>query len=65
MGGAILPVHTETGKKIKCIYGKTRKEVAAKLAKAIADREAGLVFDAGSLAIGEYLGRCWIPRGTR
>jgi integrase len=41
------------------IYGKTRKEVAAKLAKALADRNSGLTFDAGKLTVGEYLDR-WL-----
>jgi integrase len=52
-------VHTDSGKKIKYIYGKTRKEVAVKLAKAIADKDAGMVFDAGSLRAGDYLDR-WL-----
>ena len=49
----------ETGGGKKYIYGKTRKEVAAKLAKAIADRDNGTVFGAGSLKVGEYLDR-WL-----
>ena len=48
-----------TGAGKKYIYGKTRKEVAAKLAKAIADRDNGTVFGAGSLKVGEYLDR-WL-----
>jgi integrase len=32
-------VHTATGPKRKALYGKTRQEVAAKLSKALADRE--------------------------
>jgi hypothetical protein len=37
---------TDIGKKTKYIYGKTRKEVAAKLAKAMADRhQLGRVVD--------------------
>jgi len=50
---------TDLGKKTKYIYGKTRKEVAAKLTKAMADRDAGMVFDAGSLKLGDYLDR-WL-----
>src|SRR5215213_1377877 len=46
---------TDLGKKTKYIYGKTRKEVAAKLTKAMADRDTGMVFDAGSLKVGDYL----------
>ncbi len=52
-------VHTAEGSKRKTIYGKTRKEVAGKLAKAISDREGGLAFDAGNLTVGEYLDR-WL-----
>src|SRR5215210_3983506 len=45
--------------------GKTRTEVAKKLTKAIAERDAGLVFDAEGLTVGEYLTR-WLDtvRGT-
>jgi integrase len=50
-------VYAPTGTKTKYIYSKTRKDAAAKLTKAIADRDAGLVFDCGSLRVGEYLGR--------
>ena len=46
---------TDFGKRTKYIYGKTRKEVAAKLTKAMAERDAGMVFDAGSLKLGDYL----------
>ena len=59
-------VQTETGKKSKYLYGKTRKDVAARLAKAIAERDAGTVFDSGSLKVREYLDR-WLDavRDTR
>ena len=52
-------VQTETGKKTKYIYGKTRKDVATRLVKAIAERDAGVVFDSGCLKVGEYLDR-WL-----
>jgi integrase len=45
--------------KRRYIYGKTRKEVASKLTKAMAERDAGMVFDAGSLRVGDYLDR-WL-----
>src|ERR687893_679905 len=48
-------VQTHKGKKTKYIYGKTKKEVAAKLTKAIVDRDSGIVVDAGSLKTGDYL----------
>ncbi len=50
-------VYTVEGRKRKTLYGKTRQEVATKLVKAVADREGGLLFDAGSLTLGEYLDR--------
>jgi integrase len=56
--------YTAEGRKRKTLYGKTRQEVAAKLSKALADREDGLVFDAGSLTVGEYLAR-WISHSVR
>lgn len=48
-------VYTAEGRKRRTVYGKTRKEVAAKLAKAISNREDGLVFDAKNLTVGDYL----------
>lgn len=50
-------VYTAKGRKRKSLYGKTRAEAAAKLAKAMVDREEGLAVDAGNLAVGEYLDR--------
>ena len=47
-------VYTAEGRKRKTIYGKTRAESAAKLTKAMADRNGGLLIDAGSLTLGEY-----------
>ncbi len=52
-------VYTAKGRKRKTLYGRTRAEVAAKLAKALSDREGGLVFDAGNLTLGDYLDR-WL-----
>src|SRR5215210_3566043 len=53
-------VYTAEGrKKRKTLYGKTRVEVAAKLAKALSDREEGLVFDDEGLTVEVYLGR-WL-----
>jgi integrase len=57
-------VHTAEGRKRKTLYGKTRQEVAAKLAKALSDREGGLLFDAGSLTVGEYLDR-WLTDSVK
>jgi integrase len=52
-------VQTIDGKKKKAVYGKSKKEVRAKLTEAIANRDKGLVFDAGNLSVGEYLDR-WL-----
>jgi hypothetical protein len=49
----------EVGGKRRYIYGKTRKEVAGKLTRVMADRDAGMTFDAGSLRVGDYLDR-WL-----
>ncbi len=45
----------EAGGKRRYVYGKTRKEVAARLAKAVADRNEGLIFDGDHLTVGQYL----------
>ncbi len=52
-------VHTPEGPKQRAVYGKTRAEVAARLRKAMADRDGGLIFDTGNLTLGEYLDR-WL-----
>ena len=52
-------VQTVEGTKTKYIYSKTRKDAATRLAKAIAQRDAGVVFDAGALTVGAYLDR-WL-----
>jgi integrase len=57
-------VHTATGPKRKALYGKTRQEVAAKLSKALADRESGLTFDADNVTVAEYLAR-WLSDSVR
>lgn len=57
-------VDTAEGPKRRYITGKTREDVAEKLAKAISDRDGGLVFDAGSLTAGEYLTR-WLTDSVR
>jgi integrase len=52
-------VHTAEGPKYRYIYGRTRQAVAEKLTKAVADRDAGLTFDAGRMTVGKYLDR-WL-----
>src|SRR5215208_5179236 len=55
----------EVNGKRRYVGGKTRAEVSKKLTKAIAERDAGLTFDAEGLTVGEYLTR-WLDtvRGT-
>jgi integrase len=50
-------VYTAEGRKRRTVYGKTRAEVAKKLAKALSDREGGFVFDDKGLTVKEYLER--------
>ena len=57
-------VHTAEGPKRRYVTGKTREEVRRKLAKAMSDRDSGLVFDADSLTVGEYLDR-WLSDSVR
>ncbi len=52
-------IHTAEGVKRRYVSGKTREEVRRKLAKAMTDRDGGLIFDAGALTVGEYLDR-WL-----
>src|SRR5215210_3356623 len=59
-------VHTAKGPKYRYLYGKARAVVAEELTKAIADRDSGLIFDAGKVTVGGYLDR-WLAdlvRGT-
>jgi integrase len=57
-------VQTAAGPKRKTVYGKTRKEAAEKLTKAMADGDGGLVFDARNQTVGEYLDR-WLKDSVR
>jgi integrase len=52
-------VHTSNGPKRKTLYGRTRQEVADKLARALSDRAQGLTFDAGSSKVDAYFDR-WL-----
>ena len=49
-------LRTDLGKKTKYIYGKSREEVVTKLTNAMADKDAGMVFDAGSLNLDRCTG---------
>ena len=57
-------IQTPKGIKTRYIYGKRREDVREKLAKAIADRDGGLVYDAGNMTVGEYLDR-WLNDSVR
>jgi hypothetical protein len=54
--GRWVAVYTVEGKK-RYIYARTRKEVARRLNHAIANRDAGLVYDSGNLSVEKYLER--------
>jgi hypothetical protein len=59
-------IQTPEGRiKRKYIRGRDKKEVANRLAKAIADRDSGLIYDSENMTVGEYLDR-WLNaiRGT-
>lgn len=49
----------EVGGKRRYVYGKTRKEVASRLTKAVTDGNEGLVFDSEHLTVAQYLDR-WL-----
>lgn len=51
-------------RKRKTLYGKSRAEVASKLTRAMADRDSGLIYDAGKLTISEYLER-WLKDSVK
>ena len=57
-------VYTAAGPKRRYVTGNDRDEVREKLTKAMADRDGGLVFDAGALTVGEYLGR-WLKDSVK
>src|SRR3712207_5703584 len=57
-------VQTPTGPKRKTIYGKKREDAAEKLAKALADRANGIVYDDENMTVGDYLDR-WLEDCVR
>jgi integrase len=57
-------VWTTEGRKRRSVSGKTRAEVARKLTEAMANRDGGLVYDAGKLTVGEYLDR-WLADSVK
>ena len=57
-------VHTVEGPKRRYITGKTRDEVHDKLIQALGNRARGLIFDAGSLTVGDYLEQ-WLKNSVQ
>jgi integrase len=57
-------VWTAEGRKRRSVSGKTRAEVSRKLTEAMADRDGGLLYDAGKLTISEYLDR-WLADSVK
>jgi integrase len=57
-------IQTATGTKRKTLYGKNREDVAEKLVDALSNRNQGLVFDAGSQTVGEYMEQ-WLQTSAR
>jgi integrase len=57
-------VVTANGPKRKVLYGKTRVDVSAKLTKAMADRDVGLIFDAAGSTVSDYLDR-WLSDAVK
>ncbi len=57
-------VWTAEGRKRRSVSGKTRAEVSRKLTEAMANRDGGLVYDAGKLTVGEYLDR-WLAESVK
>jgi integrase len=56
---ALYAVWTAEGRRRRSVSGKTRAEVSRKLTRAMADRDGGLVCDAGKLTVGEHIDR-WL-----
>jgi len=52
-------VTTAKGLKRRYVSAKTRQQCSQKLTKAMADRDGGLIFEAGHLTVGDYLKR-WL-----
>jgi len=57
-------IETPRGPKRKTIYGKTREKVRDEMARALANRADGLVFDDENVTVGEYLDT-WLKGSVR
>jgi integrase len=75
-GGSVYPRKNKHGKitsylgayygpdgKRRTVSAKTKSDAREKLRQAMADADRGLVFEAGTLTVGEYLNR-WLPSIT-
>lgn len=49
--------YVDANGKTRYVYGKKKAKIRPKLIKAIADKDCGIVYDAETLTVGEYLGR--------
>jgi integrase len=58
-------MYIDANGKSRYVFGKTRAEVRAKLTKAIAEKDSGVAYDAGTLTFGDYLDK-WLEttKGT-
>jgi hypothetical protein len=59
-----IPSRQPRVQSVRLYYGKSRADVATKLAKALAEHENGLTFEAGNLTVGECLYR-WMTDSVR
>jgi integrase len=57
-------VETPKGPKRKTMYGRKREDVADMLARALAERADGIVYDDENLTVGEYLDS-WLKGSVR
>jgi integrase len=57
-------IWTAEGRKRCSVSGKTRAEVSRKLTEAMANRDSGLVYNAGKLTAGEYLDK-WLADSVK
>ena len=57
-------IWTAEGRKRCSVSGKTRTEVSRKLTEAMANRDSGLVYNAGKLTAGEYLDK-WLADSVK
>ena len=55
---------TPDGPKRKYVYGRKKKDVERRLAEAMGDAARGIVFDAGTLTVGQWLDS-WLSDGLK